>query len=76
MFFKTSLSKNLYRNFAKDYQSFNPKDIQQDEAFVYVGNDGAMKLLASVSDGEQITGEIFAQGVSNDGWLEYLAVND
>jgi hypothetical protein len=73
LFFKTNLSKNLYNSFTSHYKTFHHgHESLEFSPFVYVGNNGEMRFITM----SQSEGSIFAQGMSNDGWVEYLEVNE
>lgn len=72
---KSSLSNQLFDHFTSSYQSLTDIDEQQ-TPFVYVDHDGVVKLLTNVV-GNDTSGEgIFAVSVAEDGFVEFLAVQD
>lgn len=49
---------------------------QQAQPFVYVNNDGGMKLVTNVVDSIGGEDEIFALSMAQDGFVEFLAFQE
>ncbi len=73
---KSTLSASLFDEFSSSYQTYNPSLDHTDKPFVYVDPLGNIKLLTNmVTDNESDDG-IFAVSVAEDGWMEYLALQE
>jgi hypothetical protein len=69
---KSGISSSLYDEFVSSYQSLHPNHSESEKPFVYVGEQGEMKLVTEFVD-DVSDGEIFAISVAEDGWMEFLA---
>jgi hypothetical protein len=72
---KSSLSNALFEDFTSSYQSLKTIDDQQ-KPFVYVDHDGVVKLLTNVVGADENDEGIFAVSVAEDGFMEFLALQD
>jgi hypothetical protein len=73
---KSTLSASLFDEFSSSYQTYNPSLDHLEKPFVYVDPLGNIKLLTNmVSDNESADG-IFAVSIAEDGWMEYLALQE
>lgn len=70
---KSSLSEALFNHFKSSYQSLKNIDDQQ-RPFVYVDQDGVVKLLTSVFADDEGEDGIFAVSMAEDGYMEFLAM--
>ncbi len=73
--FRIPLTRSLFQGFISTYQSANYPTISK--PYVYVDDLGNVKLLANMIDGPlQSDGDYFAVAVANDGFIEYLAMQE
>ena len=70
-----SNSNTLFNQFSSNYQKISPSH-QIHDPFVYVDNDGNVKLLTNVLESDLGEDGIFAVSVAQDGWMEFLAINN
>ena len=78
---KSSLTKELYQDFVSTYQICHQNQPSknfncQQTPFVYVNNDGSIKLITDVVDSIGGDDEIFALSIAEDGFVEFLAFQD
>lgn len=81
---KSSLSRELFQNFVSTYQICNQDQTtevltmqqQLTKPFVYVNNDGSMRLITNVVDSIGGDDEIFALSIAQDGYMEFLAFQE
>ena len=71
---KSSLSEALFNNFISSYQSLTTIETGQ-KPFVFVGNDGSVKLLTNVILNNENDEGIFAVSVAQDGLMEFLSMH-
>ena len=69
---KSNISSALYNEFVSSYQSYYQSSSASEKPFVYVGEEGAVKLVTNFV-GDKTDGEIFAVSMAEDGWMEFLA---
>lgn len=72
---KSSLSNHLFDHFTASYQTLPDIDEQQ-RPFVYVDHEGVVKLLTNVVGSDTDSDGIFAVSVAEDGYMEFLAVQE
>ena len=72
---RSTISETLFNQFASNYQSFSKLDDPQ-KPFVYVDHEGNVKLLTNVVESHVDEEGIFAVSVAQDGWIEFLALNN
>ncbi|MEX0799085.1 MAG: hypothetical protein WD025_06555 [Bacteriovoracaceae bacterium] len=72
---KSSLSANLFQTFVSTYQKIQHSNAP-DIPFVYVDSDGSVKLLTNVIDENDGHDGIFALSMAEDGWMEFLAMQE
>lgn len=75
MFFKSKLTQSLFDEFTSSYQSYQTEK-KPGTPFVYVGDNGTVKLVTDVISDDSEADGIFAVSVAEDGWVEFLALND
>jgi len=70
---KNALSSNLFNDFKSSYQTYPNQTLKP---FVYIDTLGNVKLLTDVvaDDGER--NGVFAVSVAQDGWMEFLALEE
>lgn len=73
---KSSVTHNVFSEFVSNYQTFQTTFSNQDQPFVYVDYDGAIKLVTDVVDSEKEGDEIFALSIAEDGFVEFLAFQE
>lgn len=76
---KSSLTKELYRDFVSSYQVChqNPSNhLNHQKPYVYVNNDGSIKLITNVVNSIGGEDEIFALSIAEDGFVEFLAFQE
>ena len=74
--FKSSHTKLLYQEFIKDYQQLRSNH-PQNSPFVYVDPAGVIKLLTNVvGSDEGGENDIFGVSIAENGWMEFLSIND
>lgn len=73
---KSSISSSLFQNFVSSYQKFQSTDSTTDIPFVYVDSDGSFHLLTNVIDQNGSADGIFALSMAENGWMEFLALQD
>jgi hypothetical protein len=72
---KSALSASLFDQFSSSYQVYEDTP-QPHSPFVYVDTEGNVKLLTSVVEDDGSTDGIFAVSMAEDGWMEFLAIQD
>lgn len=72
---KSSLSESMFNQFASTYQAYTEK-ISAENPFVYVDTEGNVKLLTNVVEDDGNMEGIFAVSVAEDGWMEFLALQE
>ncbi len=73
---KSSLSDNLFQSFVSSYQNIPDTSYSSHIPFVFVDTEGGVKLLTNVvEDGNRSDG-IFAVSMAEDGWMEFLAMQE
>ncbi len=70
---QNALSSNLFNDFTSSYQNYPD---QSTNPFVYVDSQGNVKLLTSVVEDDGESDGFFAVSVANDGWMEFLALEE
>ena len=73
---KSALSATLFDEFSSSYQSYNPSETSESKPFVYVDTEGNIKLLTDMVDDDGSEEGIFAVSMAEDGWMEYLALQE
>lgn len=72
---RSTISETLFNQFTSNYQTFSNFDDSQ-KPFVYVDQEGNIKLLTNVVESDLGSDGIFAVSIAQDGWMEFLAFND
>ena len=72
---KSSLSHSLFNQFTSSYQAYSQNN-KSHNPFVYVDTNGNVKLLTSVVEDDGTQDGIFAVSIAEDGWVEFLALQD
>lgn len=70
---KSSITRNLFNEFTTNYQTLELENYSIAQPFIYVDNDGSIKLLTDMVKNCDGDDDIFAVSVGEDGWMEYLA---
>lgn len=70
---KSSLTRNLFNQFTTNYQTLELENYSLTQPFIYVDNDGSIKLLTDMVKNSCGEDDIFAVSVGEDGWMQYLA---
>jgi hypothetical protein len=65
----------MFNQFASGYQAYTEKT-PNENPFVYVDTEGSVKLLTNVVEDDGSVEGIFAVSVAEDGWMEFLALQD
>lgn len=65
----------MFNQFASGYQAYTEESTKENP-FVYVDTEGNVKLLTSVVEDDGSVEGIFAVSVAEDGWMEFLALQD
>lgn len=70
---KSGLTRQLFNAFISDYQSYPEHTQNAEKPFVYVNEDGGVKVLTDLFD-DQVDRfeEAFGVSVGEDGWMEML----
>ncbi|MCT4642542.1 MAG: hypothetical protein N4A33_09635 [Bacteriovoracaceae bacterium] len=68
---KFKVSSSIFSSFKSAYQSYH----HNQNPFVYVDQEGNIKLLTDVVSDDGKDDGIFAVGVAEDGWMEFLALD-
>jgi hypothetical protein len=69
---KSGISSTLFNDFVSSYQSYKSLKQTSQSPFVFVGEQGEVKLVTDFVNNEEDE-EIFAVSVAEDGWMEFLA---
>ena len=69
---KSGISSTLFNDFVSSYQSYQSAVKNSHSPFVFVGEQGEVKLVTDIVDNNE-DDEIFAVSVAEDGWMEFLA---
>lgn len=72
---KSALSSNLFEEFVSSYQSFTPTD-PENVPFVFADSQGTIRLLTNVVDESASKDGIFAVSMGDDGFMEFLALQE
>ena len=72
---KSSLSASMFNQFASTYQAYSA-ETPLEIPFVYIDTEGNVKLLTSVVEDDGKMEGIFAVSVAEDGWMEFLALQE
>lgn len=72
---KSTLSESMFNQFTSSYQAYTGKT-PTDNPFVYVDTEGNVKLLTNVVEDDGNVEGIFAVSVAEDGWMEFLALQE
>tara|TARA_B100001971_G_scaffold213155_1_gene245520 strand:- start:111487 stop:111714 length:228 start_codon:yes stop_codon:yes gene_type:complete len=72
---KSSLSNTIFNHFSSNYQQFN-NEKNSSQPFVYVDPNGSVKFLTSIVEEGAEESDIFAVSVAEDGWMEFLALQE
>jgi hypothetical protein len=74
----STISATLFDEFSSSYQSYNTthSDPSTSKPFVYVDTAGNVKLLTDMIDDDGSDEGIFAVSMAEDGWMEYLALQE
>ena len=72
---KSALSTSLFNQFSSTYQVYENTP-QTHNPYVYVDTEGNIKLLTSVVEDDGTSDGIFAVSMAEDGWMEFLALQD
>ena len=67
---RSSISSSMFTQFSSGYQTYS----QNQNPFVYVDPEGNIKLLTDVVKDNGDDEGIFAVGMADDGWMEFLAL--
>ncbi len=73
---KSAISATLFDEFSSSYQSYNPSQESASTPFVYVDPNGNIKLLTDMVLDNGSEDGIFAISMAEDGWMEYLALQE
>ena len=73
---KSSLSETMFNQFASTYQAYTDESAPTENPFVFVDHEGNVKLLTSVVEDDGSVEGIFAVSVAEDGWMEFLALQE
>tara|TARA_Y100000780_G_scaffold232593_1_gene268231 strand:+ start:86942 stop:87169 length:228 start_codon:yes stop_codon:yes gene_type:complete len=73
---KSSLSDNLFQSFVSSYQNIPRSSYSSDIPFVFVDTEGGVKLLTNVVENDDRNDGVFAVSMAEDGWMEFLALQD
>ena len=65
----------MFNQFASSYQAYT-EETPSENPFVYVDTEGNVKLLTNVVEDDGNVEGIFAVSVAEDGWMEFLALQD
>lgn len=72
---KSTLSESMFNQFTSTYQAYT-QEKPTENPFVYVDHEGNVKLLTSVVEDDGSVEGIFAVSVAEDGWMEFLALQE
>lgn len=72
---KSSVSSCLFEDFVSSYQRFQPAD-PSNMPFVFVDTAGSVRLLTNVVNESGSGDGIFAVSMGEDGWMEFLALQE
>ena len=72
---KSSLSNLIFNDFTSSYQRMRTQE-NSSKPFVYVDPNGSVKYLTNFVDEADENDEIFAISVAEDGWMEFLALQE
>lgn len=77
----STISATLFDDFSSSYQSYkstysSTSDTSEAKPFVYVDTQGNVKLLTDIVDDDGFEEGIFAVSMAEDGWMEYLALQE
>jgi len=72
---KSAISSSLFNEFSSTYQTYS-EDHETLTPFVYVDQEGNIKLLTNVVQDDGNMDGIFAVSVAGDGWMEFLALQE
>lgn len=72
---KSAIAESMFNDFSSNYQSYSDQENQQ-KPFVYVDPQGSIKLLTNVVNDDGTNDGIFAVSVAEDGWMEFLALQE
>ena len=80
----SKISATLFDEFSSSYQSYNSSystsgtssENAEEKPFVYVDTEGNVKLLTDMVDDDGSEEGIFAVSMAEDGWMEYLALQE
>lgn len=72
---KSSLSNTIFNHFSSNYQQLN-NEKNSSQPFVYVDPNGSVKFLTSIVEEGSEESDIFAVSVAEDGWMEFLALQE
>lgn len=72
---KSGLSRLMFDSFVSDYQSYSQCSTSF-RPFVYIDETGSMKVLTDMVNGKnEISDDIFAVTVDENGWTEVLELD-
>lgn len=69
---QSPLATSIFNQFSSNYQTYS----QDQNPFVYVDQNGNIKLLTDVVNDNGSSNGIFAVSVAEDGWMEFLSLNE
>jgi hypothetical protein len=76
----STISATLFDEFSSAYQSYNTTlskvNHTETQPFVFVDTQGNIKLLTDMVDDDGSDEGIFAVSMAEDGWMEYLALQE
>jgi hypothetical protein len=65
----------MFNHFSSSYQQLQPSE-NSNQPFVYVDPNGLVKFLTSVVEDSDQNSDIFAVSVAEDGFMEFLALQE
>ena len=73
---KSSLSNTIFNHFSSNYQQLEKTKQHSSQPFVYVDPNGSVKFLTNIVEDGSDESDIFAVSVAEDGWMEFLALQE